>query len=118
MNDLEGYRRFRQDFASILDNRFYTLAWLDGQVADNSIRCWSDSRAAILATIKTYPTGARELHGMAAAGHLPSIPPLIALAEQWGREHGCLEACIDSRPGWERVMKDYHLSQVTIRKAL
>ena len=79
------------------------------------------SDAAILVTIQTYPTGARELHGMAAAGRIGSIVDvLIPQAEQWGRAMGCLFAAIESRLGWARMLKagGYHPYQTIIRKEL
>src|SRR3712207_8316345 len=43
---------------------------------------------------------------------------LIPQAEAWGRALGCLTARIDSRDGWERVMRGhgYERLQTVIRK--
>jgi hypothetical protein len=60
------------------------------------------------------------LHGLVAAGSLEAILPLIVQAEDWARSHGVTFACIASRPGWGRVLKDlgYVLHQVELRKDL
>lgn len=75
--------------------------------------------AASVFAVKSYPTGALELHGMAAVGNLRSIvTDLIPQAEIIGRELGCIVAVIESRPAWSRVMKDFTVHQVHIRKDL
>lgn len=113
------YLDFRAGFASIIDPRFYTIEWLDQQVWAGFARCWACDDAAIIAEVKTYPTGATEVHGIAATGNLESIVnTLIPLAEEWGRSMGCITASISSRPGWVKALPDYHLYQTTIRKEL
>lgn len=113
------YLRFRDDFANILDPRFYTIAWLDGEVWSGRIRLFSGADSAILATIKAYPTGALEAHVMAAAGELNElISSTIASVETWARSIGCICTVIESRPGWVKMMKasGYELYQTAIRK--
>lgn len=112
-----AYLPFRHEFIA-LDPERYPAAYLDAQVAGGSWRCWGNDKAAILAEIKTYPSGVREVHGVAAAGDLRAIVELIPLAEQWGKEAGCGRAVIESRPGWERVMPQYETHQVAVRKEL
>ena len=75
--------------------------------------------SAILCSIKTYPTGFKELHGQAAIGNLRAIvSDLIPQAITFGIESGCNEAVISSRKGWERMMKDFEVYQVELRKSL
>lgn len=117
--DWAGYLVFRDAFAEVLDNRFHTISWLDQQVLGGEFQFWRSADAAIIAEIRTYPTGARELHGLLAAGELPEIvSELIPIAEQWGREQGCMSAVIESRPGWGRALTDYETYQIAIRKDL
>lgn len=114
---LEAYLTFRRDFAALDPDR-YPVVYFDHQVATGAWRCWGNDRAAILAEIKTYPSGVKEVHGVAAAGDLQEIINLIPRAEEWGREQGCVRAVIESRPGWMRAMPDYELHQVSVRKDL
>lgn len=99
-----AYLRWQGGFESLLDPRFYTLEWLNGEVESGRIRCWDKEGGAILATLKTYPTGAVEVHGMAAVGCLASIKNLIPFAEQWGCQSGAIVASIASRAGWSRAL--------------
>jgi hypothetical protein len=83
-------------------------------------QCWSNDRACILAKINHYPTGAFDIHGMAATGDLDGIKPLIGQAEEWARGLGALSAEIASREGWQKALKSegYEVHQVVIRKEL
>lgn len=115
------YLRFRDAFAGILDPATHPLWWLDRQIASGEMLLFASDDAAIIASIRTYPTGLMELEGQAATGNLATIVgDLISTAEQYARQVGCSLASISSRPGWERVMRQYgyELHQVTIRKAL
>ena len=120
MTDFLGYLDHRDAFKELLDPQRYSIEWLDGQVWAGFIQCWSNERACILAKINHYPTGAFDIHGMAAAGELESIKPLIEQAEQWARSMGALSAEIASRPGWERALKEagYEPHQRVLRKDL
>jgi hypothetical protein len=107
---------FRDEFAAIDPDRF-PIEYIEGRVASGDWRVWSTDRAAIIAEIKIYPTGEKEVHGIAAAGELAEIVALIPHAEQWGRDEGCSRAVIESRPGWARL-PGYVLHQVSVRKDL
>ena len=116
-----NYQHWRNAFADMLDCRTHTGAWLDSEVEAGRIKCWATDAAAIIAEIKTYPTGARELHGLAAVGDMMVIVgELIPQAEKWGRKMECDFASIASREGWARVLAPfgYAVHQVTIRKEL
>ena len=111
------YEEWRDEFAKILDERFYTISWLDCQVTNGAVGCMGNESAAILYEIETYPTGWRELKGMAAAGDLAIIKEvLIPAAESLAKTMGCGSAEIASREGWARVLPDYEMHQVTIKK--
>jgi hypothetical protein len=113
------YLRFRDELAGLLDERFYTVDWLDCQIENNAIRCLGDDRAVILYKFERYPTGWLELHGMAAAGDLTTIKDvLIPAAEQIARDAGCGSAKIESRAAWLRLLPDYQQYQTTIIKSL
>jgi hypothetical protein len=112
------YLRFRERFGAILDPQFYTLEWLDGEIWSGRMRLFSNADSAIIVSLKSYPTGALELHVQAATGNLQSVLDLIPQFENWARSMGCIVAAVESRPGWGRVMKDYEVHQVCLRKYL
>ena len=121
MNDLVAWLNWRDAFIAMLDPALYTAEWLDRQVASGEFLLFAASDAAILASLRRYPTGLTELEGQAATGNLSTIVrDLIPTAEQYARRIGCSHTSISSRPGWERAMKPhgYQVHQVTIRKAL
>lgn len=116
-----SYERWRDELAGILDERFYTLGWLDTQVFNGAIRTLSTDTAIILFKFERYPTGWLELQGMAAAGDLESIKDeLIPQAEALAKSMGCGSARIDSREGWGKVLKSqgYAPYQFGVLKAL
>ena len=113
------YTMFREDFAGLLDERFYTIEWLDCQVFSGAIRAMGDERAAILYKFERYPTGLLELQGMAAAGDLAVIKDeLIPAAEALAKQMGCTSARIESREAWVRLLPDYQHCQTSIIKEL
>ena len=116
----EGYCRFRKVFAEAMDSRLYTIEHLDSLVWSGRARCWTSSRAAIVARLEVYPTGAVVIEGVIAAGELDAIRALIVEAEQWGRAHGAIAARIDSRAGWARALKNdgYAPFQTALMKEL
>lgn len=120
MSDWGDYTRFRAAISDIMDQRFYTPEWLDSEMESGRARIWCSEKSAIVATVKTYPTGAREVHGLVAVGWLDDIVALISAAEAWGRELGCIVAGIDSREGWGRQLRGfgYVPYQTCLRKEL
>lgn len=116
----QDYLRWRDSLAEAVDARFYPMGWLDAEVWSGRARFWSNADGAIIAGLRVYPTGAREVHGLVAAGDLAAIQALIPWAEAWGRELGCAVVTIESRPGWARAMQHdgYAVHQIAIRKEL
>jgi hypothetical protein len=116
----EEYRARRDDIAGILDPRCYTIDWLDLQILNGDALVFGSNDAVIIITVKQYPAGATELHGLAATGDLEAILPLIEQAEDWARSKGVTFACISSRPGWVRVLKSngYSVTNTELRKDL
>lgn len=115
------YQRWRPQLAELLDTRFHTIDWLDREVLYGRLKLFSDEKSAIVVSIKTYPTGAKECHVEAAAGELAHlIGPAISRVEQWAANQGCVTVTIQSREGWQKVMKTqgYELHQTAIRKEL
>jgi len=116
-----GYAAFRARFAEALDPRLYGIEHLDALVASGRAIFMAAGDAAILFELRTYPTGARAVHGLVAAGDAERITALlIPSAEAWGVARGCIGATIESRPGWARLLKPhgYAVHQVAVWKDL
>lgn len=113
------YADWRGRFLDAVDQGLYPAEWLDRRVASGRARFWGNEAGAILAEIFTFPSGAKEVRGLVAAGDLRAIIALIPLAEQWGRDRGCVRASISSHPAWARLLPDYlNEQQLTISKVL
>lgn len=119
MTGFDAYLPFREAFVALSPDKF-PPDYIDAQVWAGFWQCWSDGRAAILAEIKTYPSGLKEVHGLAAAGDLENIVALIPYAEAYGRKAGASLASIESAPGWARIMEKhgYATDQVRIVRGL
>lgn len=118
---MTDYLRFRERLAEAIDARLYTIGYLDELVVSGRGLFWATDEAAIIAEVKTYPTGARVIHGLVAAGDLEEIVKvLIPAAEEWARKQGCMFAIIESREGWIRQLKGsgYEPFQTSLRKVL
>ena len=120
-----SYIRFRPLLAEALDPRLYTVEFLDwlwmASQHDERVRFWFSDNAAIVVEVRAYPTGAKVIHGLAAAGELGEIVELlIPRAEAWGSAIGCVLAIIESRPGWARTLKQhgYEPHQQALRKEI
>jgi len=116
----EGYERWRDEFAAALDPRFHGVAHVDGLVWCGRARLFANERAALLAEIKVYPTGASDVHVLVGAGDLHELVALEPRLVAWGRAHGCLGVLIESRDAWAKVMKKhgYDPHQIAVRKEL
>ncbi|WP_324807226.1 hypothetical protein SH584_11505 [Sphingomonas sp. LY29] len=119
--DWAGYCQFRSAFADVMDERYHSLDWLDQQVLSGEFKFFRTEDAAIVVELRDYPTGARDVHGLIAAGNLADIVErLIPAAEAWGKEQGCIGAIIESRPGWAKALSQYGYEphQLAVRKEL
>jgi hypothetical protein len=115
------WTRWRAEFEKALDPRLYTIEFLDALVGSGRAQVWFGDDAGMVTEIRTYPTGARVIHGLLAAGHLDEITDiLIPRAEAWARSLGCVLAIIESRSGWARQLRKrgYEPHQLAVRKEL
>lgn len=114
------YRRRREQIASLLDPRCYNMDWLDVQILNGKAQIFASADAVIITEVRTYPAGAREIHGLCAAGELSAILDLIEEAENWALAEVLDFASVASREGWQRVLaaKGYRPHQVELRKEL
>jgi hypothetical protein len=118
---MSDYHRFRDRFAEAMDPRLHDLLYLDRLLFSGKAQIWFDEDAAIITEVREYPTGARVIHGVVAAGGLEEITDaLIPKAEEWARSIGCVLAIVESREGWSRALRrqGYETHQVAVRKAL
>lgn len=119
--DWAGYCSFRDRFGEVIDERYHTLDWLDRQILSGEFRFWRSEKAAIITELRDYPTGAKDIHGIIAAGDMGEIVgSLIPQAEEWAKEQNCVAAIIESRPAWAKVLapSGYETHQVAVRKQL
>ena len=112
-----SYEKWRDRLLEALDSELFPPEFLDGAIRSGA-QFLENETAAIVFGIKTYPTGAKVLHGLCAAGETGGIKELIAQAEHIGRQAGCIRTSIESRPAWARLLPDYEVYQVCIMKEL
>lgn len=118
---IDSYLAWRDRIAEALDPGFYPIDWLDEQILHERALVISTNDACVVIEIRTYPGGAREVHGLVAAGDPATIvETLIPAAEAFGRENGCAWGCVESRAAWVRLLKPhgYRVHQTTLRKDL
>lgn len=100
-----SYPEWRGRLIEAIDEELYPARFLDWLLDSGQARFWASDRAAIVAEMRSYPSGVLEVHGTVAAGELDAIKALIPLAEDWGRSLGATRASIASSPAWARLMK-------------
>lgn len=100
------YAQHRAEIASILDERRWPLAWVEQQIIEGRIALLENDTAIIGVERREYPGGLVELHGMFAAGDMAGVLELIDQACAAGKLAGCDVASIDSKPAWQRILKD------------
>jgi len=121
MTDWGSYLEWRPAFAAAMDERLHTPEWLDGRLLAGSAQFWRSEQAAAVTEIRTYPTGAYDVHGLVAAGDAREVrDKIIPQIEAWGRAIGALGIIIESRPGWARMLRSvgYESYQLATRKEL
>ena len=119
--DWAGYCAFRSAFAEVMDERYHTMPWLDEQVLSGEFQFLRSDNAALIVELRDYPTGAKDVHVVIAAGAADEVVnELRPIAEEWGRSQGCIGALVESREGWARYLKPhgYRSHQLIVRKEL
>lgn len=117
LHDWLAYKDLHDEIERGLDLRFYSIDWLDEMIWYGRFDLHAKPGAVLVTETRTYPTGARELHGMVAAGHLPTLLKL------WDAAIDATDAdfaVVQSREGWGPVLKSrgFELHQVELRKEL
>jgi len=115
------YLAWRPAFVAAMDTRLHTPEWLDGRMLAGMAQFWRSAHAAAVTEIRTYPTGAYDVHGLIAAGDVGEVRDIIVPeVEAWARTIGALGIVIESRPGWARALKGrgFEPHQLAVRKEL
>jgi hypothetical protein len=121
MIEWTSYLEWRPAFATAMDARLHTPEWLDARILAGRARFWRSEHAAAVTEIRTYPTGAYDVHGLVAAGDVSEIRDRIApQVEAWARSIGALGIVLESRPGWARALRGrgFVPHQLAVRKDL
>jgi hypothetical protein len=121
MNDYSGYLHWRPEFLKVIDQRLYPVVWIDSLVLSGAATFLQTDKAALLIEAKEYPSGARDVHALVAAGDLGDIVNVLRpAAEAWGVANGCVGALVESREGWARALREFGYApwQATVRKEL
>lgn len=116
-----AYCRWRPEFEQVIDPRYWPIEWLDDQVVSGRAIFTHSENAAAVYEIKTYPTGAKDVHGLVCAGDLWQIKNLlIPAALERGRSLGCIGFLIESRPGWAKTLRSdgFEVFQVSVRREI
>jgi len=114
-----SYLLWRPAFAAAMDIRLHTPEWLDARILAGSAQFWRSERAAAVTEIRSYPTGAYEVHGLITAGDAGEVRDrIIPQVEAWGRTIGALGLVVESRPGWARLLRSsgFEPYQLAVRK--
>ena len=115
------YEHWRERFADALDERLYPVEYLDALVASGEVVFWATETSALIFEIKEFPSGARAVTPVVAAGDVRELADVfLPQMNAWGREMGCTLSLIESREGWARLLKPrgYAVCQVSITKDL
>lgn len=74
-----------------------------------------DGKYSAVTEVIDTPRG-RVFHMVASAGEFRR--ELVEEAETWAITRGCAKVLTEGRPGWQRVLRDYRLTNVTLEKEL
>lgn len=78
---------------------------------------WVSDDGKYYAITEILDTPARRIfHMVASCGEF--CRSLVDEAEAFAKANGCTLSITEGRPGWQRVLKDYKLTHVTIEKEL
>ena len=113
------YAQFRPAFSEVTDSRTYPIEWLDAEVWSGKAQVWGADDACLVTTVKTFPTGAFEVHVLVAAGDMGRlVNETIKQVEEWAQDIGALFVTIASKQAWARIMAPHGYAhwQTELRK--
>ena len=118
---MEAYFHWRPLLIEALDARYYNSEWLDAQVMSGRAVFMPADDCALVAEVRFYPTGARDIFILCVAGDAEAVRDTLGpQVEAWGSRMGCLAIMGESREGWVKLLKPagYELYKTAVRKAL
>lgn len=120
------YNQWRPRFAEALTGPLFNIDYLDYLVLGCGLgQLWPGTDAALVTAFKYFPgpTGhhpcVKVIEVIIAAGDADEVVDVLRpAAEEWAREQGCSFVLVESRAGWERILKKhgYDAYQVTLVK--
>jgi len=120
LGDMVGdYRRWRLQLGQALDPRYHNQEWLDWMVMGGRAMCFSTGDCAVVAELRYYPSGAKDVFVICAAGDPIATRDVLApRLEQWAKAEGCLAIMAESREAWIRLLSGvgWKLYKTAMRK--
>lgn len=105
-----------------IENPDWTLAHVKADLRSAKAQVWALSDGApvgvVITRIENYHDVRFGLLWIAAGNGLEHARLMLEPIERWFKEKGCTRCEIAGRKGWERVLRDYEVSSVTLRKEL
>lgn len=87
------------------------------QIEAGSSQLWTTEHAAVVTSVKIWPTGLKELLWWLAAGDWEDGRVLLPIIETWAADKGCTRCCIkDARVGWQKRMPEYRRVSIALLK--
>lgn len=115
---MKEYQRARAWLLPALEFEGDPEAELIAKLRAGHAQLWLGEESAMVTEVHDDSEG-RSVHVWLAGGDLAEIVSLTPGIAAWGRMMGCVEATIEGRAGWARVLKPYGFAGETIlRKAL
>lgn len=74
--------------------------------------------AAAITEIRNYPHKKVCCVIVAGGKDLDQFQKDLEVIAAWGKEQGCATMRVEGRPGWQRVLKNYQLSTVSLERSL
>lgn len=110
---------WREEIAKAADGEHHSIESIEALIMRGVLKVWIAADCCLLLELMDYPK-ARACQVMWAAGDLDAIKAQSPGVEAWAKSQGCTEMLVESRPGWQRALKDigYQPWSVTVRKAL
>lgn len=96
----------------------YTKDDLWAEIASGQAQFWPLPNSVVVTTIRTYPTGYRDLRGWLAAGDINEIAALEQFVCHWAKEIGCNRFVLTGRRGWKKALPGFQEKAVFLSKEL
>lgn len=103
----ESYALWRDHLGGALDERYFSISWLDYVVHEGRAVLLATDKSAAVVEVRYFPTGAKDLRVICGAGDLEDMRgPLLDIMIKMAYENGCISVAVESRDGWVRALRD------------